>query len=157
MKQKTKTMKQKNKTMKQKTQCERLKAHGAGLESISPKTPSEIFSEILRKKYSNFQEKFEVLVFDTSMRFIRSETIAAGSVSSTALDIATLFRVVFLCAGNNFIVAHNHPSGTLSPSAEDIQVTKHISDCAKMLRLNFLDHIIYSETGYLSLKTQGLF
>ena len=54
------------------------------------------------------------------------------------------------------IVAHNHPSGDLTPSPEDIKATQEIVKAGKMLDIEVLDHLIIGRHGYLSLKSQGL-
>jgi len=68
-------------------------------------------------------------------------------------------REIFAEAMNDracsIIVAHNHPSGRLEASHEDIEITRRISEAGEILGIPLLDHIIFSETGFISLKEKG--
>lgn len=55
-----------------------------------------------------------------------------------------------LCGAVNIIIVHNHPSGSVRPSLEDVKVTKKIKDASKLIGLNFCDHIIIGQDGYFS-------
>jgi DNA repair protein RadC len=81
--------------------------------------------------------------------------IAEGGLSSATIDFRLLFGVLLTTASVSFILAHNHPSGSLEPSSEDIRLTKTLSESAKLLGLRLLDHIIITSTGYRSLCEAG--
>ena len=53
------------------------------------------------------------------------------------------------------ILAHNHPSGNLKPSRQDMEITKQVKDAAQIMRIKILDHIILTDTGYYSFADEG--
>jgi len=79
-----------------------------------------------------------------------------GSLNAVGMRIGEIFRdaVRNNCAA--IIVAHNHPSGDPTPSAEDIAVTRALAQAGKLLSIDLLDHIIIVQNGFVSLKERGL-
>ncbi len=78
-------------------------------------------------------------------------------MTETLIDLRVLFHAVLIVRkATSIIIAHNHPTNILTPSVEDIAVTKRIDEAARLLGLTLLDHIIFTETdAYLSLKEAG--
>ena len=79
-----------------------------------------------------------------------------GSVNSSSVRIAEVFRQAVIENGPAIIVGHNHPSGDLSPSPEDINVTRAMFQAGKLLDIDLLDHLIVSQGRFCSLKERGL-
>jgi DNA repair protein RadC len=67
-----------------------------------------------------------------------------------------LFKHAINRGASSVIVTHNHPSGNLSPSQEDIRLTERLQEAGKILEIPVLDHLIVAETGYFSFADQGL-
>jgi DNA repair protein RadC len=78
-------------------------------------------------------------------------------MTSTVVDIRIIFKRALEVAGTaRLVLAHNHPSGNLSPSEADRVLTQRIKDAGKLLDINLLDHVILAENGYYSFADEGI-
>ena len=104
------------------------------------------------------QERFAVLHLDVKNRLLRTEVITIGSATETLAHPRDIFRSAVQQGDTvRLIVAHNHPSGSLDPSNEDIALTKQLIEASKILGIPIMDHLILGEGKFLSLKaTSGL-
>ena len=102
------------------------------------------------------QEAFIVLYLNQANRLITQERISMGGVSGTTVDPRLVFKTAVTNLASSIILAHNHPSGNLSPSAEDLSLTRTLKEGARLLQINVLDHIIISHQGYCSFSEEGL-
>jgi len=102
------------------------------------------------------QEHFVVLFLDTRNRVTDRETLYKGSLNTSLVRTAEVFRgaVRRNCAA--IIVAHNHPSGDPNPSPEDVALTRRLVDAGKLLEIPVLDHVIIGENRYVSLRERAL-
>lgn len=82
--------------------------------------------------------------------------ISSGGITSTIVDPRVVFTVALNCAGTtNLILAHNHPSGNLQPSAQDDELTNKIKQAGELLDMKVLDHLIVTSDGYYSYCDNG--
>ncbi|TVR85507.1 MAG: DNA repair protein RadC [Saprospirales bacterium] len=95
-------------------------------------------------------EEFWVLCLNRANRVVKKEKISSGGISGVFVDPRLVLLPAIKSRSSNIILCHNHPSGNLQPSAQDISVTKKISEACKFLDINLLDHIIVSQAGYYS-------
>ena len=79
--------------------------------------------------------------------------IASGPSGFCNCTIADMFKPLLISNSSKFIIAHNHPTGDSKPSKEDIKVTKKIMDSAKLMGLEFLDHIVIGDNSYNSIMS----
>lgn len=102
------------------------------------------------------QEHLRTLLLDTKNYVLGSPTIYVGSINTSLIRVAEIFREAIKanCAG--IIVAHNHPSGDPTPSLEDVAVTEQLVAAGKLLDIEVLDHLIIGHQRYVSLKERGL-
>lgn len=102
------------------------------------------------------QEHFVVLYLDTRNRVLDREILYKGSLNTSLVRIAEVFRgaVRRNCAG--VIVAHNHPSGDPNPSPEDIALTRRLVSAGKMLEVDVLDHVVVGQNRFVSLRERAL-
>ena len=102
------------------------------------------------------KEHFVVFFLDTQNQEIRWEIISVGTLNASLIHPREVFEpaVKHLCS--HIIVAHNHPSGSLEPSEEDISVTKRLYDAGRVVGIDVLDHVIVTKTGYMSFKEKNL-
>jgi DNA repair protein RadC len=101
------------------------------------------------------QESFFVVIMDYQQRPLEIIEMFRGGLSSSIVDMKTIFYNYFKHQGaGSLAVGHNHPSGNLTASVTDIKLTERIAECCKLLEINFLDHVIFSETGFISLRTE---
>ena len=98
------------------------------------------------------REKFAVLVLDIKHRLLATAVISTGTASETMADPKEIFSEVYKLGGQRCILAHNHPSGSLEPSPEDINLTKQLLNAQKYTGIIILDHIILGQGGYNSIR-----
>ena len=102
------------------------------------------------------QEQMRTILLDTKNRVIAIPTIYVGSVNTTMIRVAEVFREAIRRNCPSIIVLHNHPSGEVSPSPEDVMVTKQNVEAGKLMDIDVLDHLIVSKTAFVSLRERGL-
>lgn len=98
------------------------------------------------------QERFAVLLLDTKHRLIGTQTITIGTATETLAHPRDIFREVIRHTATRAIVAHNHPSGNLEPSPEDIDLTRQLLQGGQFLGIPILDHLILGNGNYQSLR-----
>lgn len=101
-------------------------------------------------------EQFWVLHLNRANQIIKPEMISAGGVSGTVVDAKLVFKKALDVLASNVILAHNHPSGNLQPSTQDIQLTKKIKSAGQTLDIPVLDHIIFTDDGYFSFADESM-
>ena len=97
-------------------------------------------------------EQFAAIALDVKHRIISVRTISTGTATETCAHPRDIFRWVMQVGGTRCIVAHNHPSGSLEPSAEDIVLTKQLLAASKVLGIPMLDHLIVSGMQWQSIR-----
>lgn len=102
------------------------------------------------------KEHLKLVLLDTRNNVLGTPTIYVGSLNTSVIRVAELFRAAIKENAAAFIVAHNHPSGDPSPSPEDIRVTRQLTQAGKLLDIEVLDHVIIGHQRYVSLKERGL-
>jgi DNA repair protein RadC len=102
------------------------------------------------------QEHLRTLLLDTKHHVLASPTVYQGNVNTSVIRVGEVFReaVKLNCAA--IIVAHNHPSGDPTPSADDVRVTGQIVQAGKLLDIEVLDHLVIGRQRYVSMKERGL-
>jgi len=101
-------------------------------------------------------EEFHLLLLNRTNVVIRKEFVSRGGVSGTVVDSKIIFKIALEHLASSIILCHNHPSGNLKPSAEDISLTKKIKEAGVFLEIPILDHVIFSDTGYFSFADEGM-
>ncbi len=111
-------------------------------------------------KCKNFRkakkEHFCVFFLDTQNRILGRETVSIGTLNTSLIHPRECFRTAILKNSASVIFVHNHPSGGLEPSAEDLQVTRRLKDAGKLLGIEVLDHVIVTADSHTSLKDKRL-
>ena len=102
------------------------------------------------------QEHLRVLVLNTKNEVLKTEEIYKGNVNSSIVRAAELLRPAVRENCPSIIVAHNHPSGDPTPSAEDILITRDIVSAGKLMGIEVLDHVVIGQKGHVSMKDRGL-
>nr|WP_312859649.1 DNA repair protein RadC [Peribacillus huizhouensis] len=101
------------------------------------------------------QEHFITLYLNTKNQVIHKQTIFIGSLNASIVHPREVYKEAFRRSAASIICLHNHPSGDPSPSREDIEVTKRLVECGKIIGIELLDHIIIGEHKFVSLKEKG--
>lgn len=100
-------------------------------------------------------EEFHVLLLNRSNKVLGTHRLSIGGISSTILDLRILFQAAILANASGLVLSHNHPSGTLFPSQNDIDVTRKIQEVAKLLEITVIDHVIITADGHYSFAEYG--
>lgn len=98
------------------------------------------------------QERFAVLLLDVKHRLLGTQVITIGTATETLAHPRDIFREVLRRGATRAIIAHNHPSGSLDPSPEDISLTQQLLAGAQFLGIPLLDHLILGNGNYQSLR-----
>ncbi len=102
------------------------------------------------------QEEFWVLLLDTRNHVVDVVRLYQGSVNSSLIRVAEVFREAIKRNCAAIIVAHNHPSGDPTPSPEDVRITRQIDEAGRLLDIELLDHLIIGHQRFVSMKERGL-
>jgi len=101
-------------------------------------------------------ESLRIMFFDTKFKLIADELFATGTVDRVSVFPREVLKKVITFGAASFVLVHNHPSGDLAPSDDDISMTRKIMAAAESLNVKVIDHLIVSKNGYVSFKAQGL-
>lgn len=114
--------------------------------SDRPKVKSSACAfQVLKSKWSDLieiQEEFNILVLDASSKVLGFYNLSKGGMDSTVVDPKLIFVTDLRAPASSVILAHNHPSGNISPSSQDIELTNRIVAGGKILGIQVLDHLI---------------
>jgi DNA repair protein RadC len=107
------------------------------------------------------QEVLRVILLDTRYRNVSTVEISKGTISESVAHPREIFRSAIVHSAYALVLVHNHPSGDCTPSDADIRLTRRIAEAARLLQINFLDHVIVGQPmidrqGYFSFKEVGL-
>ncbi len=122
-------------------------------EGIAPKTvlSHEIAANYLKAMLQHEQvEQFVCMYLDAKNCLIKVVHISSGGITSTTVDVRVIYNHALTLKAVGIIVAHNHPSGSLTPSKQDIHLTQKIKEAGKILDIKLVDHIIVSHMGTYS-------
>jgi DNA repair protein RadC len=101
-------------------------------------------------------EEFWILLLNRNNRVIGRTKISEGGVHGTVVDPKIIFRHALEALASSVVLCHNHPSGNIRPSEQDIRLTQKIKEAGKFLEVNVLDHIIVGEKSYFSFSDEGM-
>ncbi|WP_456279354.1 RadC family protein [Bacillus sp. AK128] len=101
------------------------------------------------------QEHFVCLYLNTKNQVLHRKTIFIGSLNASIVHPREVFKEAFKRSAASVICLHNHPSGDPAPSKEDIEVTKRLSECGRIIGIELLDHLIIGDQKFVSLKEKG--
>ena len=123
----------------------------------SPEKASAFFHSIMDKIHD--KEAFVVAFLNTKNRVIDHEVVSVGTINSSIVHPREVFRNAIINKANSVILCHNHPSGDLNPSKEDISITQRLKDTGNLLGIQVVDHLIINginQHEHYSFKAQGI-
>lgn len=123
-------------------------------EKYQIKTPADAANLVMLDMAYLDYEQLRVIVLNTKNRVIDNVPLYRGTINSSVLRAAEIFRLAIVRNCPAIIVCHNHPSGAPEPSPEDIEVTKQLVEAGKVLDVELLDHLIIGHHRFVSLKEQ---
>ena len=132
-------------------------------KKLSMSTAQDV-AEYLQKSIGRVnKEHFVMLSLDSRYNLIReskisiSNIISIGSVNTSIVHAREIFKEAIQALAAQIIIAHNHPSGNLEPSPEDVAITRRLVEASRIIGIELLDHIIVTKDKFSSLKALGIF
>ncbi|MCX6006418.1 MAG: DNA repair protein RadC [Chloroflexi bacterium] len=119
-------------------------------------SPEAAFKSMQEKLRGKKKEHFFILCLDTRNRVSSKKQVSQGNLDSSIVHPREVFKDAISSLASSVIFVHNHPSGDLEPSSEDITLTKRLVEAGELLGIPVLDHIIVSDRGYTSMKSRNL-
>jgi DNA repair protein RadC len=101
-------------------------------------------------------EEFWILYLNNSNKVMFKSQLSKGGITGTVVDIRIVFKAAFEQNAVNLILCHNHPSGILQASDADKQITRKLREAGKILDINIIDHLIITNSSYLSFADEGM-
>ena len=119
-------------------------------------SPKDAADQVMYEMTGFVQENLWVLLLDTRNRLIDIEHLYQGSLNSSTVRVAEVFKKAMVMNAAAIIITHNHPSGDPTPSPEDIALTRTLVETGKMLDIQVLDHVVIGGNSFVSLKEKRL-
>jgi len=129
---------------------------GEGLQRPTLQQSKDVAEIVIPLMRDLNHEVFCVLFLNQANRLIRHELISSGGMTGTVADIRIILKSALLYNANQLIIAHNHPSGNLTPSAADKELTRKLREAASFMDIKLLDHLIVAGVSYLSMSDEGI-
>lgn len=119
-------------------------------------SPQESYNTVKDYFTDLSREHFGVLFLSSANKVIGFEVISIGNLNSSVVHPREVFRSAVVTGCASIIIFHNHPSGNLEPSNEDITITKKLVECGKLMDIPVFDHIIVTHQGFTSFVEKRL-
>jgi len=113
-------------------------------------------AELLLPQFGAFPvERFGVLLLDARHRYLRARLLSSGSRDASLVHPREVFREAVLAAASGVIAFHNHPSGDVTPSEEDLALTRRLVAAGAVMGIDLVDHLILADNRYYSVRETG--
>jgi DNA repair protein RadC len=126
------------------------------LERPQIKAPADAANLLMSEMAFLDQEHLRVLLLDTKNCVKKITTVYIGSLNMALVRVGEIFRDALKENANCIVLAHNHPSGDPTPSADDARMTKQVVQAGRLLDIEVLDHVIIGRNKFVSMKELGL-
>lgn len=121
-------------------------------------TSSKVVFEIMQPIIGELpHEEFWILYLNNSNKVISKSQLSKGGITGTLVDVRLVFKTALEMGATSLILCHNHPSGALTPSDADKQITRKLKMAGESLEIKVLDHLIVTENHYFSFVDEGIF
>lgn len=121
----------------------------------SPETAFNALKQIIGDSIDVY-ETVIVVFFNINSESIGWMKVSQGGINQSVVDLRLIFSAALQCLATGIIMCHNHPSGNLVPSSDDIKITKRIEEAGNIFSIKLFDHIIISDKSYYSFKNEGI-
>ncbi|EKN20885.1 MULTISPECIES: JAB domain-containing protein [Bacteroidales] len=102
-----------------------------------------------------YKEYFKVLFLNQANQVLGYTLISEGGITETSVDVRIILQAALLTNSVALVLAHNHPSGSMKPSRQDMEITKQVKEAARLMRITVIDHLILTDEGYYSFSDEG--
>ena len=124
------------------------------LREVSVKNSKTVYHEM--RDIKNWDKEVIVAFYlDTRNKIISREIVSIGTLNTSVVHPREIFRTAIIRNACSIILAHNHPSGNVKPSNEDIEVTRKLKKAGVILGIELLDHLIVSREDYYSFEDEN--
>jgi DNA repair protein RadC len=131
------------------------KGDGITYQMKSSADAAQFFRTIFNADTIQWTEESAMITLNRANEVISVDKLSSGGTSGVIVDAKVVFTIALKLTGHSIILAHNHPSGNLKPSEQDIEITRKLRSGGDILDIRVLDHIILSDSGYLSMSDEG--
>ncbi len=118
----------------------------------SVRTPGGVYRLMVPRLRGLDRETFYVLLLDGRHRLLMTERISEGTLTTSLVHPREVFRLAIRCSAAAIVVVHNHPSGDPEPSRQDLDVTRRLADCGKLVGIPLLDHVVIGTGAHVSIR-----
>ncbi|MBT9142148.1 MAG: hypothetical protein DDT29_00541 [Dehalococcoidia bacterium] len=125
-------------------------------ELLTVSSPGDAAGLVMEEMRHNLREHFRVVLLDSKHKVLGIEEISIGSLNTSLVHPREVFRPAIRKACASIILLHNHPSGDPTPSREDLDVTRRLSEAGRLIGIEILDHIIIGDGNFVSFREKGL-
>lgn len=125
------------------------------LQQPQVRTSSELFDVVAGYYKDLDREHLGILYLDSGLRVLGFKVESIGATSKSIVDVRLLLKGALLANASSIALVHNHPSGQLSPSLEDRQLTRQIQHGCEIVGIRVIDHLIVAD-GFFSFSDEGL-
>jgi len=122
----------------------------------SIRSPQDIVNLFMNEMRYLDREHLRVVLLNTKNQVLRVETVSIGTLNTSAVHPREIFKSAIKHSAAVIILVHNHPSGDPTPSNQDMEVTKRLSEVGSIIGIEVLDHLIVGDGIYVSFKEKGL-
>lgn len=126
------------------------------LNQIKVYSSDSIYEYFKYKLSEELQEHFYCVYLDTKNKIIKDKLLFIGTINESLVHPREIFKEAYLLSASSVICVHNHPSGNVNPSNNDIIITKQLIEVGKILGIRVLDHIIIGKDSYYSFNDNGI-
>ncbi|GLU54362.1 RadC family protein [Dyadobacter frigoris] len=116
-----------------------------------------VYDEMRQHLLDKSHEEFWIIMLNRANEVMKSVAVSIGGISGTVCDPKMVFKHALEHMASSIILVHNHPSGQLKASELDLNLTQQLKECGMLLDLPVLDHIIFTDKGYLSFVDEKIF
>ncbi|WP_159466787.1 RadC family protein [Dyadobacter sp. 3J3] len=116
-----------------------------------------VYDEMRQHLQDKSHEEFWIILLNRANEVMKSVAVSVGGISGTVCDPKVVFKLALEHMASSIILVHNHPSGQLTASLQDLNLTKQLKECGMLLDLPVLDHIIFTDKGFLSFVDEKIF
>ncbi|WP_422486251.1 RadC family protein [Gudongella sp. DL1XJH-153] len=125
-------------------------------DKVRVTSPDVVANLVMEDMKLLHKEHFNIAILDTKNQIISIDNISIGTLNASIVHPRDVFNVAIKKNANSVILLHNHPSGDVVPSNEDINITKRLIEAGNIIGIKVLDHIIIGNDVFLSMKEKNL-
>lgn len=127
-----------------------------GEKAVVISGPEDLFKLLRPRIGREDREHFVAVLLSSRNTVIGIETISVGSLNASIVHPREVFKPAIIHSASAIALAHNHPSGDVTPSEEDLAITRRLKEAGQLLGIDLVDHVIVAESGFTSMRERKL-